>query len=110
MPSQYFQETTMANFVLTKNNNIAAGVNPIPGTDTITVYDSGSIVTIPQPGQSTSPKLVDGTQQAATTAACDSTVPGGGNFINGAGAGTTYVKTATYGPAGNSLGYSILGE
>ena len=96
-------------FVLTKNNNQAAGVNPAPGTDTITVYDSGSITTIPQPGQSTGPKLTDGTQQSATTATCDSTVPGGGNFINGAGVGSGN-QVSTYGPAGNSLGYSILGE
>ena len=99
----------MANFVLTKNNNYNAGVNPVPGTDTIGVYDSGSIVTIPQPGQSTSPKLTDGTQQSATTQACDSTVPAGGNFINGSGTDGTN-KVSTYGPAGPSLGFSILGE
>jgi hypothetical protein len=98
----------MANFVLTKNNKYNAGVNPVPGTDTITVYDSGSIVTIPQPGGS-AVKLTDGTQQSATTAACDSTVPGLGNCVNGSGTDGTN-KVSTYGPAGNALGFSILGE
>jgi hypothetical protein len=93
----------MSNFVLTKNNNTAAGVNPVPGSNTIGVYDSGTITTIPQPGQSTGPKLVDGTQQSATTAASDSTVAGGGNHL-------TAAQVSTYGPDGNNLGYSILGE
>lgn len=90
----------MAHFVLTKNNNYPAGVNPVPGTDTITVYDSGDIVTIPQPGGS-AVKLTDGTQQSATTQACDSTVPAGGNYISKA-------QVPTYGPAGNALGYSLI--
>lgn len=92
----------MANFVLSKNNKYNAGVNPVPGTDSITVYDSGSIVTIPQPGGS-AVKLTDGTQQSATTQAADSTVAGGGNFIDAN-------HVSTYGAAGNAKGYSILGE
>jgi hypothetical protein len=88
-------------FALTKNTNYLDGVSG--NGNTVAVYDSGSIVTIPQPGQSTSPKLFDGTQQSATTQACDSTIAGGGNFI-------TKAQVATYGPAGASLGYSILGE
>lgn len=86
----------MANFTLTKNTNYQAG-NGVGLAN-----DSGSIVTIPQPGGSAA-KLTDGTQQSATTATCDSTIPAGGNYI-------TKAQVATYGPAGNSKGYSILGE
>jgi hypothetical protein len=86
----------MANFTLTKNTNYPAGNGQVAG-------DSGNIRTIPQPGQATGPKLTDGTQQSATTATADSTVPGLGNCM-------TAAMVSTYGPAGNALGYSILGE
>jgi hypothetical protein len=74
-----------------------------PAGNSVSVYDSGSITTIPQPGQATGPKLTDGTQQSATKRSCDSTVAGGGNYI-------TAAQVSTYGPAGNALGFSILGE
>jgi len=86
----------MADFTLTKNTNYPAG-------NGVAVYDSGSITTIPQPGQASGAKLTDGTQQSATTATCDSTVPALGNCM-------TAAMVSTYGPAGNSKGYSILGE
>lgn len=96
----------MANYLLTKSTNTHQGVNTQPGagvdTTIVAAGDSGSITTIPQPGGS-AVKLTDMTQQSATTAQADSTVASGGNFI-------TKAQVATFGPAGNSLGYSILGS
>ena len=85
-------------FTIVENENYPEGVSY---GNSVIVYDSGSITTVPQPGQSTGPKLTDGTQQAATTQSCDSTISGGGNF---------YPVTAetTYGGIANGL--SILHE
>lgn len=105
----------MANFTLTKNANTQNGVS---GNGlTVSVYDSGSIVTIPQPGGS-AVKLTDGTQQSATTATCDSTLPGDGNSIRGVASVLTsgginsngQNQVPTYGPSGCAPGYSVLGE
>ena len=109
----------MANFVLTKNANYGAGMNAGKfAGDSIVPYSPGAnIVTIPQPGTSTTTKLIDPTQQSATTQASDSTVKGGGNFYEGdgpvyrqGGVANSASAVGTYGPAGNSKGYSILGE
>ena len=108
----------MADFTPSKTNNFPAGVNYNPGTSTILAAgDSGNIKVLGSPG-TPAIKLTDMTQQYATTLSSDSTVKGGGNFINGSASvltsGTinsnTANKVGTYGPAGPSLGYSILGE
>lgn len=88
-------------FVINKNNNIPAGVNQKPGSNSVIVYDSGNITTVGQPGQGTGPKLTNGTQQSATTNSCDSSIKGGGNNYPTA-------AEVTYGGAAN--GFSILHE
>ena len=99
----------MANFVLTKNVNYPSGVNAYDATTSpptgpiLAAGDSGNIVTIGPPGVA-AVKLTDMTQQSATTQAADSTVKGGG------GNNITAAQVSTYGPAGPSKGYSILGE
>lgn len=94
-------------YTLNKSTNYPAGV-AAPGTTVVPGGDSGSITTIAQPGGAAK-KLTDTTQQSATTAKVDGTVPGVGNCTNGSGKGTGN-QVPTYGPAGNSLGYSIQGS
>jgi hypothetical protein len=91
---------------LSKNANTQNGVSG-NGKTISAGGDSGNITTIPQPGQSSAPKLTDMTQQSATTRSSDQTVSGVGNCINGSGVGSGN-QVATYGPAGNSLGYSLI--
>ena len=96
-------------FTLSKNTNYPAGVNDYdattsPPTGPISAAgDSGTITTIPQPGVAAGAKLTDTTQQSATTSSSDSTVAGGGDSLDKS-------QVATYGPAGNALGYSIKGN
>jgi hypothetical protein len=82
-------------FVVNKNANIPAGIG-----GSISVYDSGNIVRVGNPGGTTI-KLTDGTQQSATTNSSDSTIAGGGSFY-------TNAQESTYG--GLSNGYSLLHE
>jgi hypothetical protein len=112
-------------FSLTKNTNYGAGVQAgtFANTSVVPYSPGANIVTIPQPGTSTTTKLIDATQQSATTSTVDSTISGGGNFVEGdgpvfsatnasnnRGVANSASQVPTYGPAGNSKGYSILGE
>ena len=101
----------MSDFTLTKSS--AYKNYALAGTDssaTITPYDSGSILGTVPPGQ-TGLKLIDGTQQSATTAAADSTPGNDGNFVGHETDPTVNDKDNLYGPTnGQSKGYSLLGE
>jgi len=94
--------------VSTGTNVGASGVKPYDsGTITKTNFGDGTLTVKIQNGAGAAPisytttKLVDGTQQSATTQTDDATAGVDGNFIGAA-------EDATY--RGRAAGYSILGE
>lgn len=102
------KEGIMSLFTMTKSNNYPAGVNPLPGSDSIIVYDSGNILGTVPPGQA-GLKLIDGTQHSATTATYDATSGVTGNFYGVSQSATGFpVQNTTY--QGQPKGYSQLGE
>lgn len=100
----------MADFTLTKNTNYQNYALAATQSATITPYDSGTILGTVPPGQ-VGLKLIDGTQQSATTAAADGTVGNDGNFVGNETDPTVNDRDNLYGPTnGQSKGYSLLGE
>jgi hypothetical protein len=91
-------------FVINKNTNYPNGVDNL-ATGTISVYDSGNIVSIKAPGTAAT-KVTSGVQNYATTNSCDSTLAGNGNSYQSKP--STPDQESTYG--GRESGYSILHE
>jgi hypothetical protein len=90
-------------------NAVNGQVNPADPTTYVAPYDSGSILGTVPPGKA-GLKLIDGTQQFATTAKADSTAGVNGNFVGHVQSGDSD-EDAAYGPTnGESKGYSLLGE